>query len=264
MVWGGRPTAESGARGDWYKYAPQNSDIDAPHQTQFDPEWGAGETEEWKNANRNRTAWQDLLMNLPTVEDMAVNYEQLGNTDEYGDLIGPGSRITGQGHGEGAQQSTMRALRDLQTRGGYTDADRGMQNALSAQNAQQVGAMNQAAQRGAYARGMGGGGAGLASALSGSQSLASANAMNNAQMQQTAMQRALSAMQMQGALGGQMNQQQLERQRALDAYNQQQTNWRRGRSAQNTDLRNQTRDSRSAARERNWEMQREGVGGYTE
>lgn len=263
MVWTGRPTADSGGRGDWYQYAPGNSDFDAPHQSQFLPGWMEGESEERKNEVRDRLAWQDLLMNLPTVEDMSVNYEQLGNTDEYGNLVGGPSEISRQGSGEADQRQLRNALNNLVRGGGYTEADRSMQNAMAAQNAQQVGAMNQAAMRSAYGRGMGGGGAQLASMLSGSQGLASANAMNSAQMQQAAMNRLMQGYGMQGQLAGQMNSQQLARQQALDAYNQRQLDWRRQRSAQNTDLRNQTRESRSAARERHWEMQREGVGGYT-
>lgn len=204
-----------------------------------------------------------LYTNAPSADDLDVFYEGIGTDDEYGNLIGDGSQVSRQGQGEASQARVMAALKQLSDQGGYTRADRDMQNAMGAQNAQQVGAQNQAAMRGQFARGMGGSGAGLASQLSGSQGLASANAMGNAQIQQAAMQRLMDSYGMQGSLAGQQNSQQLQRQNALDAYNQRQLDWRRNRTNANVAMRNQSRESSSAARQQAWENKRSALADRT-
>jgi hypothetical protein len=190
----------------------------------------------------NRYQIHSLINEGPTAEDLSVDYDQLGTTDEYGGLLGDGSMI--QRYDEHLPE-TRRALQRLIEGGGYTSADRAAQNAAMAQNAQQVGSMNQAALRSQYARGMGGSGAELAAQLSGSQGLASANAQQQAQIQQAAMQRLMQGYGMQA----QMSQVDLQRQQALDDYNQRQLDWRRGRSATNTGLANQSKESTAAARQ---------------
>jgi hypothetical protein len=190
-----------------------------------------------------------LSSGAPSVDDLAVNYQQLGTGDEYGNLLGDGSEVWRNGAGMGDMQAALRQLQQIAGNGGYTPADRAAQRAFEANTAQQLGANNQASLNSAYARGMGGGGAELAARLSGAQGAATAGAMNDAAIQQTAMQRAMQALQMQGALGSQLNNDQLARQQALDAYNQQQLNWRRGRAATNTSLGNQSRESRANAKQ---------------
>lgn len=212
---------------------------------------------------RQQRAWNSLLNAAPSADDLAVQYQGLGTTDEYGNLIGGDSAVTLGGTGDADQRRIMGALRGLQEHGGYTAADRAAQRGFEAQTGQELGANNQAALNSAYARGTGGSGLEIAARLSGAQGAATANAMNNAAVQQAAMQRALQAMQAQGGLAGQMNDQQLQRQQALNDYNQQQLNWRRGRSAANTGLANQTKESTSQSRQQSFENQERGVAGLT-
>ena len=212
---------------------------------------------------RQERAWQNVLGTTPSEESLTTQYQQLGTADEYGDLAGGPSAVSQRGAGEADQQRIMGALRSLQQSGGYTGADRTARSANHAAVGQQLGSANEAALQSMYARGMGGSGSELAARLSGAQGAASANAQGDAQIQQAAMQRALQAMQAQGGLAGQMNDQQLQRQQALNDYNQQQLNWRRGRSAANTELENRTRQSRSQANQQAYENRERGVAGLT-
>jgi hypothetical protein len=204
---------------------------------------------------RAEGSWNALMSSAPGADELSVEYDQLGTGDEYGDLLGGRSQI-----GTDQQLATTRdALQRVIDGGGYTAADRNAQNAAMAQNAQQVGAMNQAALRSQYARGMGGSGAELATQLSGSQALASANQQNQAALQQAAMQRL-----MQGAgLQGQLSNVDLQRKQALDDYNQRQLDWRRGRSATNTGLANRTKESAAGASQQEYENRERGVAGVT-
>lgn len=68
---------------------------------------------------------------------------------------------------------------------------------------------------------------------------------------------------MQGSLAGQQNSQQLARQNALDAYNQRQLDWRRNRTNANVAMRNQSRESSSAARQAAWENKRSALADRT-
>lgn len=196
---------------------------------------------------QNRWSIGKLLNEAPSADDLSVDYDRLGTTDEYGNLMGDPSAITRTGRADLRQSQLMNSLDALVRGGGYTAADRNQQQAMAAANAQQVGAMNQAALRGMEARGMGGGGASLAAQLAGSQGLASANAQNQAAIQQAAMNRLMQGYGMQGQLAGQMNSQELARQQAINDYNQRQLDWRRGRAATNTALGNQSKESRAAA-----------------
>lgn len=210
---------------------------------------GARNTSAQNEADRNaaRATWRQLGQG-PSVDELTPTYQGEGSTDEYGDLLGGPSQLEGFGNSED-QRAALAAMRSLYEQGGYTAADRNAQAAARANQAQQVGAMNQAALRALEARGGGGGGGALAAQLSGSQALANANAQSDAALQSAAMQRAFAAMQGAGNQANAMQAQELSRRNALDAFNQQNMDWRRGRQTRNTNIANRGADARANAQQ---------------
>lgn len=211
--------------------------------------------------NRNAGRWWDLQRSGPSADDLAVDYGLEGNTDEYGDLMGERSQLEGLGPND----VQLEALRRLQgfADGRMTAADMDMMRAQQAANAQQVGGMNRAALASMQARGMGGSGAALATQLSGGQALANANSQANAQQQAAIQQRALGALQSYGSMGMGMYDQEAARRSALDAFNQANTAWRRGRNERNTQWGNRTAESRSNARQQSYENRERATAGAT-
>jgi hypothetical protein len=80
-------------------------------------------------------------------------------------------------------------------------------------------------------------------------------------LQAAIQQRALGALQTGGQLGLQAGSQDLARRQALDAYNQQQLDWRRGRGQRNVQAENRTRESRSNAAQQAYENRERGAAG---
>jgi hypothetical protein len=199
-----------------------------------------------REAERNRTVLHNLGDSIPTLDDMSVRYQGEGTTDEYGNLQGGASQLEGYGQ-SGDQRASMDAMRGLYESGGYTDADRNMSRALRDQQAMQMGAQNAASMQQMQARGMGGSGAELAMRMGSGDSMAGANSMADAQLQQAAMQRSWQALQGYGNSANQQQEQELQRRGALDAYNQQNMDWRRGREQRNTGYGNASRESRAQA-----------------
>jgi hypothetical protein len=165
-----------------------------------------------------------LLSGAPGEEELSQSY-----ADEWGSLLGPESQLENYGPSSSSQGDYLQALRSLYESGGYHPADRAQSQAMRAQQAQQMGAANQAALSSLASRGMAGGGAELAARLQGSQSMTMANQQSDAAIQQAAMQRALGALQGYGQQANQMYSQEAQRRQALDAFNQQNTGWRRER-----------------------------------
>lgn len=157
--------------------------------------------------------------------------------DEWGSLRGgPSALESARGAPERtAQLQALAQLQNLAQTGGYTDADRAMSNAARLSRGAQMRGATQAALQQAQARGAGGGGQELLARMTGAQSANTANAMADAQVQQAAMQRALQAMAQGGQLGTTMYDQEMQRRAALDAWNRQQLDWRRGREQRNTE-----------------------------
>jgi hypothetical protein len=266
-LWNFQHQAGQGFRGDNTNDLANNADENTADIPVLG--WLTGATAR-RDAARNRgtqqraqNAWTDLMGVAPSADDLAVDYGQLGQSDEYGDLLGGPSSVDANGRGLSDEQAAMRSLQGITSAGGYTAADRAQSNAFHDSNAQQMGAANQAAMQQAGARGQLGGGQQLAAQLAGSQGLAMANQQGDASIQQAAMQRQMQALGMQGSLGGQMNQEQLARQNALDQYNQQQLGYRRQRQAANVGLQAQTNQSRSNANQQSYENMEHGVAGLT-
>lgn len=217
-----------------------------------------------EEAERNRAMWGALEAGAPTIDDLTPDYTHERTRDEYGDLLMGDSRLEGMDQAEqrnalGQIGASQRALAELM-RGGMTAADRQALTAQRLQEGQQLRGANLAAIQQMGARGMGGGGAELAARLGGSQAYANANAMGDAAILGGAQQRALQAMQAYGQLGsayggiaGQMNAQELARRQAIDAYNQANYGWRRGRAERNTAWANRGADARSAAHQQGFE-----------
>lgn len=223
-----------------------------------------GERSAATEAERNRAMWESLGQGAPSVEQLTTDYGRERNRDEYGNLLGDPSQLTGmpasqQRDALGQISASQAALSELM-RGGMTAADRQALTAQRLQQGQQLRGANQAAIQQMGARGMGGGGAELAARLGGSQSYANASAMGDAAIMGGAQQRALQAMQSHGSLGaayggiaGQMNAQEMQRRQAIDAYNQANYGWRRGRESRNTAWGNQGRESASQAQQQAFE-----------
>ncbi len=207
-------------------------------------------------------AWQDLMGGAPSAEDLTPTYGLEGTSDAYGDLLGGPSQLEGFGP-SGDQTAALAALRSMYESGGYTDADRAAQNAARSAQAQQVGAMNRAALSQMEARGMGGSGAALASQLAGSQARANATQQSDASLQPAAMQRALQALQGYGALGTAVQGQELQRRNALDAFNQSNMDWRRGRETRNTAWGNRQQDADTQGRQQAYENRANATAGLT-
>lgn len=212
---------------------------------------------------RAQAAWDSLEGQAPTARDLAVRYDTEGRRDEYGDLLGGASEIDAGSGGLRAQYDSLGALRNIVDAGGYTRADQMQRNAAAAANAQRLQGANRAAMQQAAARGMGGGGGELAARLMGSQAYTQGQHMADAQIQSAAMQRALAAMQSMGQLGASIDQNELRRQSALDAYNQRQMDWRRERQERNTRWNNQSAESRSEAKQTAYENAERRAAGRT-
>lgn len=209
-----------------------------------------------RDAERNRQdqldaqrAWRELTGIAPSADDLTSNYYFEGDTDEYGDLIGGPSAFAGEG-------AALRAMRELAQTGGLSDADRGMAQAMRAQQAQALGSANAAAMQQMQARGMGGSGAELAMRMGASEAMNYGNSQADAALQQAAMMRQL------GALQG-WNQGEQNRRAALDNFNQANNDWRRGREARNTASANRGVDSRAQANQTVYENAERRAAGET-
>lgn len=205
-------------------------------------------------ADKNQQTWERLAQTAPSVQELTPDYLFEAGSDEYGDLMGPGSTL--EGYGSSAdQQAAQAALMNLYNSGGYTAQDTAareqMRRVSAGQRGQQLRGANEAALQQSYARGQGGGGAELAARLSGSQAMIQGQAMGDsaseAAFQQAAQARALQALQAHQSGANTMQSQELSRRGALDAYNQQRTDWRRGRETRNTGWANREADARSTA-----------------
>lgn len=229
----------------------------------------AGE-EQRADERRALEMWRDLGATAPSVDDLTSDYYAENTGDEYGDMAGGPSALEGYGS-SGDQRAAQQALMNLYTSGGYTAQDTAareqMRRVSAGQRGQQLRGANEAALQQAYARGQGGGGAELASRLSGSQAMIQGQAMGDS-ASEAAFQQAAQARALQGLMGYQsgantMQGQELGRRQALDSYNQQNLDWRRGRETRNTGWANRSEDSRTAAEQQAYNNRRETVAGAT-
>lgn len=219
---------------------------------------GAGARRDAARNASDRLAAMDELgrIDLPGIDELTTDYSLEGETDEYGNLLGdPSAFGTGDLAGMSAQRRALRELQGLSDAGGYTTADREQARAMRGMQGQAMRGANEAALQQLQARGMAGGGAELAARLGASESANFANAQADAGIQQTAMMRALQALQMQGAMGSSMNTADAQRKAALDQFNQANMGWRRGREERNTGWFNRQEDQRVGARQQQFSNQ---------
>lgn len=212
---------------------------------------------------KNEMAWQSVGRAMPSVNDLTPTYQYEGETDEYGNLIGGPSQLEGFDVQSGDQRYAMDALRNLYERGGYTDADYAARRQASMERGQQLRGANEAALQQSYARGMGGSGQEMLARLNASQGMAQGQAMSDAAIQQAAMQRALASLQNYHQGANQQQSMEFDRRRALDSFNQSNTDWRRGRESRNTDTANTQQDANTGARQQAWENRYRTAQGYT-
>lgn len=208
--------------------------------------------------------WRELLRRAPTAEDLTPWYYQEAHRDEFGSLAGGASSLEGlDAGGSGDQWAALQGLRQLYESGGYTDADAAARRLAAMERGQQLRGANEAALQQMQARGMGGSGAELAARLGASQALSQGQAMIDAAIQQAAMQRALAALQGYGGMATDMRSQEMGRRSAIDAWNQANLDWRRGRETRNTGTANRQQDARVAARQTAYQNQERGIQGLT-
>lgn len=207
-------------------------------------------------AERDRAMLLRLAESAPSAEDLTPEYYLEAGRDQFGSLAGGPSALGGMRQAD--QQRALGSLAELMG-GGLTQADRDALNAQRLQQGQMLRGANDAAIQQMNARGMGGGGAELASRLGGSAAYANANAMGDASISQAAQQRALQAIQGYGSLSSTMYGQEMARRQALDAYNTGNLDWRRGRETRNTGWANRQQDARTAARQQSYENQERSV-----
>jgi hypothetical protein len=174
-------------------------------------------------AARMRAAWETLQDWAPSADQLAVDYETGAQDFDPESLA--------------AARDALRSMQDVYQSGGMTAADRSRQMQARYSTGQQMRATREADQAALQARGIGGGGASIASMLNAQQAGATGLAMQDASMLQDAQRRSLQAMQSSG-------QQSFANANAVNAFNQ----WRHG-------LTTRTRDSRSAARQQQFENQ---------
>lgn len=242
-----------GRMGDSYRQPSEYREMnDAERIFQHLP-FGIGESIQADQARRDqllRDAKQEAYVNdlidlMPSIENLVPEYSLEATRDEYGNLLMGSSEL--ESMGPNRAHRALEALGGIIDQGGYTEADRAASRQAAMAQGQQLRSNTDAIIQQMSAQGMGGSGAELAARLSAAQQAAMGNAMSDAMVQQAAMQRALQAMQGYGALGSTMYGQDMSRRGQIDAYNQANMDWRRGRETRNTQIANQQQDARVAA-----------------
>jgi hypothetical protein len=217
-----------------------------------------------RNAAKQRLqerTWQSLLGSGPSSEQLTPYYEGERRTDEYGNLIGGPSQLENVGPAYDVQDS----LAGLQRmgRGELAPGDVAQMRLATQEQQRLLRGQNDAITQQMAGRGMLGSGADLATRLQGSEAALGAQSQQQSQMLAAAQQRALGALQAGGQLGLQAGSQDLARRSALDAYNQQQLDWRRGRGQRSTEWGNRGREARSNAIQQAYQNRERGAAGLT-
>lgn len=198
-------------------------------------------------ADANRSIWEDLGLNRPTPNDLAVQYEQdqgVGLRDEDPAMIE-------------AQQRALSGFEDIYESGGLTAADRGRLQQGEREMGRAMRGQRDADMAALQARGMGGSGASMASMFSAQQGGANMLADREADIQSRAEQRAMEAMGAAGSMAGQMRGQ-------TQDYNRWNTDYERDRSRWNTEQRNRSAESMSDARQQDFQNRTTVAAGSTD
>lgn len=216
-------------------------------------------------ADRAAAGWDELGNWMPTPDELAVDYEQSAYVGPDGELVS--GDAAADPRSIEAQMDALRAMQEVYEGGGLTHADRARMALGRQEVGRDVRAQREADQSALAARGMAGSGQGVASMLAGQQYGAEALSGADAQMQMSAQQRALQAMQSAGSLGtqarGQSFDEDAHRRGSIDEWNRMNTEYRRDWTEGNTDRRNQSRESRSDARQTAYENRERQQAGRT-
>lgn len=185
---------------------------------------------------------------LPGEENLIPQYQQMTAQHELGDsqaaqAYADDSSIAGQ-------QDALSALQDVYQSGGLTEKDRaGIREGQSA-NARAMRSRNESVLAGMQERGMGGSGSELMAMLSGNQALGVSNAASMADINMNAQQRAQNAMLGAGNISTNMREQSFgenyKRGSAVDAFNQDNMNYRRNIQQSNNQTVNAQQDANVA------------------
>ena len=211
-----------------------------------------------RQAMRAEGYWHLLGLDEPTADELAVDYEAAADRhatgrSQLGDTYADDQDIE-------AQRDALRAMQDVYRSGGMTEADRARSRMAQDEVGRWMRSQREADDAALQARGMGGSGASIASMLSAQQGGASALAQRDAEMLQDAQAREMQAMQAAGGLASGMREQGFSegatRGSAVDEFNRWSAESRSGAT-------NQSRESRSQARQGVYENRERRVAGLT-
>lgn len=213
-----------------------------------------------REAARNRSYWEALAGNAPTVDDLSVTY-----ADEDFVAGGPSewaSTSETDAEGTGRVRDALAAFREF-ARGGLTDTDRAMMDEASRNEAMRARADREAAMSAAEARGMGGSGAALMSRMGADEAAHSRALGMHTDMLAAAQQRQFDATRAMSDVGRGLTEMDDRRASALDAWNARESDYARGLEGRNTDRENRGRESRADAHQQAYENRERAVAGVT-
>lgn len=266
---GANGAGASGGSGGGGGNDSEGSALDAYYDASADiPVWGwlsgANARRDAQNASdeaaQARLIWSDLDRFMPSADDLAVQYE------EEGSVGGPETSIAGSGdpESEAIERRALAGLMDIGESGGITDSDRARMQLGAMDVGRQARASREADMAALQARGMGGSGTQIASTLGASQAGIDGLYQRDAEIQARAQDRAMDALSQGGSFAGQMRGERFREGGAQDDLNRWNTDYQRGREQRNTGWRNRTRESRSDARQQQYENRERQAAGMTE
>jgi hypothetical protein len=214
---------------------------------------------------QNQDIWFGVGRSAPSADDLAVEY------GAEGFIEGPDETALSRAEADpDAIEAERRALgffEDVATSGGMTAADRARMQLGASEVGQTMRGQRDADMNALQARGMGGSGAQIASALGAQQSGAMGMSTRDAQMQMHAEDRALDAMSQAGSMGSRMRGEswgeESDRARSLDDLRERDLGARRENQRWNSQQENRTRESRSDARQQQFENSQSVAAGAT-
>ncbi len=189
----------------------------------------------------------------PTAEDLTPDYSY---EDPYAEGMYSDSPELAYGN-SAAMTDALRLMQGEASTTGFTDAERGMMDVTQRRQTQMARGMRDAQMQQAEARGMGGAGLSFMSGQQAGEAATGQQSDYEAQMAMQARMRALQAMQSYGQLGATYNAQTFGQSAhntgAINAWNQGNTEYRRGVQRDNTDRRNRRADAATGAVQQEYE-----------
>jgi hypothetical protein len=207
-----------------------------------------------REQERARLAWDWLMGQAPGVDQLSPEYVGESMGDELGALMGGPSEIARARMDPGVQ----RALQEMAL-GRLSRSDQEGMRLATQEQQRLLRGQNEATAQQMAARGLSGSGVELAQRLGTGEAATGALSQMQSQALASLGQRQL------GAIGGvqQGYGQDLQRRSAIDAFNQANLDWRRGRGSRNTEWENRTREARANAFQQAQQNREHAVAGLT-